>query len=275
MHHNIDAIQCGMFANHKVQITCECDIEQYFALRKQISPFKEKFLIILTLKPSFEDVLATFVALKFTQTSWTNTVTTNTHRNNDHDTMFRPWFRHCRPIPNLTSWNNKNMLGCRYFMNTIQRVTLLVPANQWKRRLTCTETSDFCRPALRETMSKSFETPRYPSAEQQVVDALLWSFFGPAFLKQFLSLEHSTGEHGEHGSKFQRFNLLGDIASHISTWLTEDISSCIKHHFTYKVCIQLSAFFIFYHHHLSHKVAIIPLDWICENSSISKTLAYL
>ena len=124
-------------------------------------------------------------------------------------------------------------------------------------------------------MSKSFETPRYPSAEQQVVDALLWSFFGPAFLKQFLSLEHSTGEHGEHGSKFQRFNLLGDIASHISTWLTEDISSCIKHHFTYKACIQLSAFIIFFHHHLSHKIAIIPLDWICENSSISKTLAYL
>ena len=108
-------------------------------------------------------------------------------------------------------------------------------------------------------MSKSFETPRYPSAEQQVVDALLWSFFGPAFLKQFLSLEHSTGEHFEHGSKFQRFNLWGDIASHISTWLTEYISSCIKHHFTYKVCIQLSAFFIFFHHHLSHKVAIIPL----------------
>jgi len=62
------------------------------------------------LKPSLEDVLATFVALKFTQTSWTNTVTTNTHPNNDHDMMFRPWFRHCRPIPNLTNWNNKTML---------------------------------------------------------------------------------------------------------------------------------------------------------------------
>ena len=67
----------------------------------------------LTLKPSLEDVLATCVALKFTPRSWTNTVTTMTHQNhqnNDHGAMFRPWFRHCRPKPNLTSWNNKNML---------------------------------------------------------------------------------------------------------------------------------------------------------------------
>ena len=36
---------------------------------------------------------------------------------------------------------------------------------------------------------------------------------------------------------------------------------------TYKVCIQLS----FFHHHRSHKLAIIPPDWICETHRCQKT----
>ena len=138
---------------------------------------------------------------------------------------------------------------CRYtwFMNTIERVTLLMPANQWKRRLTCTETSDLSNGSKGNNV-QILRDPEVPFG---------WATSGGCSFVKLLrpSLSQTVFEPGtfHRWARWARLEVsevqfVGWHSEHISTWLTEDISSCIKHHFTYKVCIQLSAFFIFYHH---------------------------